>query len=234
MASSNRFEFGFTFAIFTGATDATELHQHAAYQLVCSSRGTTVVVDELGHEHCGECLLVLPLVPHTTRYDSNVTIIYFDPQSTVALELVSAIAPSDIAVVPPGVIPFDLQAPFDVLVQSLRELTDRPASHLDQRLAQILDDLARDPGAQMIGEAAARYGVSEARLRALVRTQFGVPLSTWLIWRKLERSARELAVGASFAEAALAGGFSDQAHFTRAMRRMFGLTPTSVVRALRQ
>lgn len=234
MAVNNRFEFGTTFAIYTGTTDTTDLHQHAAYQLVSSSRGRTVVIDGLGREHCGESLLIRPLVPHATRYESSATIIYFDPQSAVALELANAAAPSDIAAMPSGVAPFDLRAPFDVLVQSLRELTGRPASHLDQRLAQILEDLARNPGAQMIGEAAVRYGVSEPRLRALVRSQFGVPLSTWLIWRKLERSARELVSGASFAEAALAGGFSDQAHFTRAMRRMFGLTPTSVARALGQ
>jgi AraC-like DNA-binding protein len=30
----------------------------------------------------------------------------------------------------------------------------------------------------------------------------------------------------------VAGGFADQAHFTREMRRMMGLTPAEVVRAI--
>jgi len=34
------------------------------------------------------------------------------------------------------------------------------------------------------------------------------------------------------AQAAIAAGFSDQAHFTRQMREMMGLTPSVVLQAL--
>jgi AraC-like DNA-binding protein len=40
--------------------------------------------------------------------------------------------------------------------------------------------------------------------------------------------------GASLAEAAYAGGFADQAHYTRAMRKMFGITPKSASLILRR
>jgi AraC-like DNA-binding protein len=58
-------------------------------------------------------------------------------------------------------------------------------------------------------------------------------LSQWLLWRKLEQAALAISTGASLAEAAHAGGFADQPHFSRTMRRMFGLTPGAAAIALR-
>jgi AraC-like DNA-binding protein len=79
---------------------------------------------------------------------------------------------------------------------------------------------------------AARVGLSPQRLRALARRELGMPLARWRIWRRLARSAEALREGRTLSEAALAGGFADQAHFTREMRRMMGLTPAEVVQAL--
>lgn len=95
---------------------------------------------------------------------------------------------------------------------------------LDLRIDDVLRRLAAQPQLS-ISEAARACAVSKSRLRELARQQLGVPLSTWLVWRKLERSAREMARGANLADAATAGGFADQAHFARTMRRMFGITP---------
>jgi transcriptional regulator GlxA family with amidase domain len=49
------------------------------------------------------------------------------------------------------------------------------------------------------------------------------PLIGWL-----QRASRSLARGASLAEAALDAGFADQAHLSRSMRRVFGVTPATV------
>lgn len=85
--------------------------------------------------------------------------------------------------------------------------------------------LAEEPGLYSVGDAAARCDLSESRLRTVAREQLGVPLSTWLIWRKLERAARAMREGDPLSMAAAAGGLADQAHLARAMRRMFGITP---------
>ncbi len=80
-------------------------------------------------------------------------------------------------------------------------------------------------------ESSARHvGISASRLRTLAREQLGVSLSTWMLWRKLERAARAVLDGEPLARAAALGGFSDQAHFTRTMRRMFGVTPRAATR----
>jgi AraC-like DNA-binding protein len=56
-------------------------------------------------------------------------------------------------------------------------------------------------------------------------SDFGVPPSKLLQWLQLLGAAKALEASASLADAAAAGGFSDQAHFTRRLRQWFGVTP---------
>ena len=96
---------------------------------------------------------------------------------------------------------------------------------IDPRLALAVGALCGQPGAVRVAEAAQLGELSVSRLRSLAREQLGVPLSTWLLWRKLERAIHALSRGASQAQAAIDGGFADQAHLSRTTRRMFGVTP---------
>ena len=84
-----------------------------------------------------------------------------------------------------------------------------------------------------ISEVASQCHVSDSRLRALAREQIRLPISTWLLWRKLEKAFCEIAAGASLVDAAMRGGFADQAHLTRTMKRMLGITPKVVVDSFR-
>ncbi|MCW2993690.1 MAG: DNA-binding protein, partial [Conexibacter sp.] len=52
-------------------------------------------------------------------------------------------------------------------------------------------------------------------------------------WMRLRAAAEALRDGRSIADAALSGGFADQAHLTRWMREMMGLTPAVALTALR-
>lgn len=99
---------------------------------------------------------------------------------------------------------------------------DTTGSVIDARLKNAL----RNKGAVESPAALAReLALSPSRLREIVKAGFGVPPSKLLQWLQLLASAEALATTDRLCDAAAAGGFSDQAHFTRRLRQWFGVTP---------
>ena len=97
-----------------------------------------------------------------------------------------------------------------------------PGSAIDARLQTAFEnaDALTSPAA-----LARALSLSPSRLRDIVMSDFGVPPSKLLQWLQLLGAAKALEASASLADAAAAGGFSDQAHFTRRLRQWFGVTP---------
>jgi AraC family transcriptional regulator len=74
-------------------------------------------------------------------------------------------------------------------------------------------------------------GLSDAYFARAFCATFGEPPHKLVLRWRLERAAKLVArKGVSLAEAAVAVGFCDQAHFTNAMRRHFGVSPASLLK----
>ncbi len=97
------------------------------------------------------------------------------------------------------------------------------ASPIDHRLAAALGTL--EPGSSPTALAQA-VGLSTTRLREIAVHDFGVPTTKLLQWLQLQRAIDALGQFRNLADAAAAGGFSDQAHFTRRLVEWFGVTPS--------
>ena len=231
---NGRVMFGDGWVDYLGATDQNTAHAHSATQLAFGlhaelciewARGTTEanrVLIPAGIRHVVQCnheqVRFIYLAPHNALNRAMLT--RFDATSVIALDaeiLTSVSASSDFSVIEPTLL--SLFAPVPEIVLALTSA-----------LKHLRDDM-NGPGA--ISRAAVGVGLSESRLRALVKEQLGVPLSQWLLWRKLERSASAIVSGASLSAAAADGGFADQAHLARTMRRMFGITTRTAARPLR-
>ena len=212
--------------MYVGTTSDNSLHHHAAYQIAVGEEGPAIVCDENGHHHSGRVVLVRPFVKHKIASQVGLNIFYLDPKSPLLDELIGPLPSDDIHIIKDP-ISSQLSAgmPCEVL-QRIKSMSDeRTERGIDSRLERAITELKGQLGQMSISQAAKKCGISESRLRVIARQQLGMPLSTWLLWLKLGKASKALAFGNSLSDAASLGGFSDQAHFCRTMRRMFGVTP---------
>jgi len=99
----------------------------------------------------------------------------------------------------------------------LRRVTDFIEAHLDRNLT--LEQLSRVAN------------LSGSHFKTLFRASLGLPVHAYVVQRRVERAKRLLMQGKlSAAQVALESGFSHQSHMARCMRRVLGITPSSIVR----
>ncbi|WP_339929667.1 helix-turn-helix domain-containing protein [uncultured Brevundimonas sp.] len=210
-------------------------HAHVATQLAVARSGSVRVVLDDNRALNGQALIVGPRVQHRmTDEGGAVVLLYLETHTPLASRILGLIAPADAAVAPPSVAALlSLEASPEKIVAGLKDGLGVEQARLDPRLEAALLKASEDPTPGAIARAAGAVGLSPARLRVLAQSQMQVPLSQWLLWRKLQRAGREMARGAGLAEAAVAGGFADQAHLNRITRRMFGVTPMQASGAVR-
>lgn len=100
---------------------------------------------------------------------------------------------------------------------------------IDKRLHSVLTQLIRNPeDSSGAAKLAAGIGMSSSWLQHEFTHAVGLPLRAFRRWFRMKRAVVSLNSGLSIAEAALAGGFYDQAHFTNVFKGIFGLSPTAV------
>ncbi|MEP6343791.1 MAG: helix-turn-helix domain-containing protein [Maricaulaceae bacterium] len=232
MTSDPKFIFGNSYAIFFPASSQNVFSHNVAFQIVLSANHDISIVDEHKNEYSGRVILIKPLVKNKIKCDGQVTHLYLSPRRlSIALDLENFVGEENIHVLKNAErLPFKATDSRDEIIVALDELDKSSFERLDSRLLAVLEDLNQNLDNPSILNAAKRCGLSRSRIRTLAREQIGIPLSTWVMWRKLVKANKALSCGANLSDAALAGHFADQAHFNRTMKRMFGVTPTEASR----
>ncbi len=102
----------------------------------------------------------------------------------------------------------------------------------DQRLLAAIDFIQQNIShiIQVI-DIAKHVGLSETRLRHLFSEQIGIPITSYVLWMRIKVALREmLKPGETLSNAAHQANFSDHAHFTRTFKRMFGVSPSLLLK----
>ncbi|MBE3013500.1 helix-turn-helix transcriptional regulator [Microbispora sp. NEAU-D428] len=219
--TTSRFDVGHGYALYQGPSWDSGFHRHAAFQIVVAVEGEAAMVDASEVCHRAVALVVPPMVRHRMRATTDLRIFFVEPQCAFADRLRERCG-SGISAAP------ELRERGE---DDVRLAGARPSRELDPRLLAAMDALADGPVSMQ--DLARRVDVSPQRLRGLARSQLGMPLTRWRVWGQLRRTVEALRAGRSLAEAAAVSGFADQAHLTRWMREMMGLTPAVVLPVLR-
>jgi AraC-like DNA-binding protein len=99
-------------------------------------------------------------------------------------------------------------------------------------MAQARDCLeTRFAAAITLEELGRAAGLSRFQLLRQFKAAFGLPPHTYLRQIRVLRARQAILAGGALADTAVAVGFSDQAHMTRAFRRLLGYTPGALTRA---
>ena len=115
-----------------------------------------------------------------------------------------------------------------VCMELVRELSGAaPREPSDPRVLAAIDYIRRRmSGGVSLPEVARVANLSPERFRHLFVEQTGMPLRTYVLWRRLLQVWTLLMDGETLSSAAHAAGFADSAHLSRTARTMFGLPPS--------
>ncbi len=215
------FAIGEGYAVYRGPTTAGTLHRHAGFQIMIGMPDEVSVVDASDVTLRAAALIVPPMQPHCLLATPDVLVYFVEPYCAFA-DMLRRRYGGAIAAAP------ELRT---LTEDELRPMGGRGADDLDPRLVQALKALVDSD--IPIPEVASNVGLSPQRLRALARRQLGMPLARWRVWTRLRRAAEALQTGQSLAGAATVAGFADQAHLSRRMREMMGLTPSALLPIVR-
>lgn len=217
-----RFHIGEAYAIYQGPAGDNAPHRHAAFQIAIALQGEVSLGDGR-QQHSAVALVVPPLVTHQLVPAPALRIYYIEPHCAFADELRDACGPGVTAM-----------PHLATLGEEQVERAGRsPSQQIDARLQQVMRALSGKGEGLPIPALARQAGLSPQRLRALAQEQLGMPLARWRIWRRFGLAAAAVRRGETLADAALAAGFADQAHFSRQMREMFGVSPAVLAPLMR-
>jgi len=121
-----------------------------------------------------------------------------------------------------------LDALSTLLVRYGRARPDMPQTGAidEKRIVAMKERLAGDLAAPLrLADLADAVGLSPFHAARLFARATGLPPHAWRTQVRLQRSLAPLRAGASVADVAAEHGFTDQSHFTRHFRRMFGVPP---------
>ncbi|MEU7629670.1 helix-turn-helix domain-containing protein [Nocardia sp. NPDC049220] len=220
---------------FAEAVDPTPLHAHHAVQIIAAS-SPIVVVDGNGVRRHGTRVIVPTDAPH--RIDvgaAHGTAIYLDPETAAGAaadrraHLHGWIDSADTLRFDPthGDLIDQVAAVIDDLLPENGKIESSERHSVVTAALHLLPALVRD-GSVRGSDVAHRLGISASRLTRLFAEQVGIPLRPYILWLRLHIATTRVRAGDDLTAAAVAAGFSDSAHLTRACRRTFGLPPSAL------
>lgn len=102
---------------------------------------------------------------------------------------------------------------------------------IDDRIIQVIEKISLSANHNLGLEALLDdIPLSASRIRHLFKAQIGISIQRYLLWSKVKQAFIQLTKGDSLSQAAYSAGFADQAHMTRTIREMFGLSPKTLLK----
>jgi AraC family transcriptional regulator len=229
--------------VFAGTSDRAETdpHSHHAIQLTLALQGTFQFRTST-EARSGPAVAVLPDAVHTFEANGVVAHLFIEPESTLGRALVrhwfvgTQLQP--LSVNDYSDFMSELRDAFDSGNGDLLSIGQRVIGVLSEGVQRSNSDDRVNAIVEFVGQnleepialpvIAAHVGLSKSRASHLFVEHTGMPLRSYILWRRLERAVEMYSEGSTLTEAAHGAGFADSAHLSRTFRRMFGIPATAL------
>ena len=119
---------------------------------------------------------------------------------------------------------------FSYLFENLTP-AERVTDVFEPRIKFIIDYLDATLDRRVtVSELASSVSLSPSRVEHLFNEQVGIPISRYLLWRRLHYALNMFQANRTLTEVAHDAGFADSAHLSRTFRRMLGISPSAIIR----
>lgn len=207
---------GSDYCLLAGTTGTTHPHAHYAHQWLIARDGEVQALVN-GQLHTGQVVIIESGQKHAILTPEQPTITLL--AEPLAFDLL-AVHRCCLAAGP------DLER----LAEHIQRL---PRRALDLRLAKALEHIRTvEDNALPADLLAGAASLSVSQLERLFTGTLGISVRRLVLWQRLRQALKLALQGSSLTEAAMAVGFADSAHFSRSVRRHFGIRADQTLRHL--
>ncbi len=246
---TNTLTLGTNRALYQGELPATGWHRHASPVLLMGLSGRFALhlpldsaIGRGGVQTCHSALVDTGVEHVFDPRGEAVATMYLEPDSPEARSLRPHFAAQGGVIFDPAVT-VQARSSMDTYLRSfdlssLLQLDCPAYAPLDRRVVRSLLAL-RQPGDSSgwaLGRdtAAAAAHLSASRFNHLFRAEMGVSFRSYRVWSQVRAAMAALGANPTLTRAALDAGFVDSSHFSRMFRQTFGMTPSSVLKPLKE
>lgn len=242
--AGNTLTLGTNRALYQGELPATGWHCHASPVLLLGLSGRFALHLPHGRVQTCHSALVDTGIEHVfDPCGEQVALVYLEPDSAEARSLrphFAAHSDGVRGVIFDAAVPVQARSSMDAYLrsfdlQSLLQLDCPAVAPVDARVARSLLALRQAGGAVPGRDAAAATAhLSASRFNHLFRAEMGVSFRSYRVWSQVRAAMGALVTNPTLTMAALDAGFVDSSHFSRMFRQTFGMTPSSVLKSLKE
>lgn len=206
---TGRLWLGHDYGLIHGVSGRTAPHCHYAHQIILApERPATVWLE--GETVSSSRLMIASNVRHAiVEAPDPLFSVYAEPLLFEAATLREAV--------------FNAELSLTALDLALRQCPRRSLS--DPRITRALAAVDASLGSKVAARSVAgTANLSLSQLQRLLVEQVGLPVRRLVLWRRLRMAMAAILAGSPVTTAAHAAGFADSAHFSRSLKKLFGVT----------